>query len=117
MNRYFFIRRLRGPAILILIGGVALLHRMGVLSHSWGWIWPLFLIMLGVFWLAERAALHAEDGYPMGPYPYQAPYQAPYQGTPYGVPFSGAAAPQEPGTAIVPAQTNDFGSGSNGGQV
>ena len=125
MNRYIFIRRLRGPAILLLIGGVELLHQMGVLSRSWGWIWPLGLILMGVFWLAERAALHGEDGYPQGPYPYQAPYppqyQPPYPGAPYGAQFSGAgpvaAAPQQPGTAIVPARTNDFESGSNGGQL
>jgi hypothetical protein len=119
MNRYIFIRRLRGPAILLLIGGVELLHQLGVLSHAWGWIWPLGLIMLGVFWLAERAALHGEEGYPMGPYPYQAPYQPPYQAPYPSAPYPGAApaAPQSPGTAIVPAQTNDFGSGSNGGQL
>jgi hypothetical protein len=121
MNRYIFIRRLRGPAILLLIGGVELLHQLGVLRHSWGWIWPLGLILIGALWLAERAALHDEDGYPQGPYPYQASYPPPYAGAPYGAGFSGAgpgaAAPQQPGTAIVPAKTNDFGSGSNGGQL
>ena len=124
MNRYLFIRRLRGPAILLLIGGVELLHQLGVLSRAWSWIWTLLLIMLGVFWLAERAAL-AGEGYPPGCYSCDTPYPgsypgSPYQGGPYpGAPYSAAApaAPQQPGTAIVPAQTNDFGSGSNGGQI
>ena len=32
MNRYILIRRLRGPAILLLIGVIALLHQTGIVS-------------------------------------------------------------------------------------
>ena len=39
MNRYILIRRLRGPAILLLIGVLALLHTSGLI-HSF---WHLFL--------------------------------------------------------------------------
>jgi hypothetical protein len=111
MNSYIVIRRLRGPAFLLLVGVIALLNQMDILS--WGHAWPLFLIMAGVLLLAERAAL-SREGYP--PYPgaqypdagYQnAPYpNAPYQGT-------GTQSPASPGTSIVPAN-NDFD--SRGGQ-
>ncbi|MGP8268799.1 MAG: LiaI-LiaF-like domain-containing protein [Terracidiphilus sp.] len=64
MNRYVMIRRLRGPAILLLIGVLALLHQMGVVSHFWRLFWPLLFIMIGVIMLAERAALATDGGYP-----------------------------------------------------
>jgi hypothetical protein len=102
MNRYIFIRRLRGPAFLLLVGVIALLNQADILS--WGHAWPLFLILMGVMLLAERAAL---VGQPIPPYP----------GVPYGQGQPNAAgqpyAPANPGTSIVPAQ-NDFE--SRGGQ-
>ena len=64
MSSYIMIRRLRGPAILLLIGVLALLHQMGVVGHFWHLFWPLLFIMIGVIMLAERAALAAEGGYP-----------------------------------------------------
>ncbi|HEY1766413.1 MAG TPA: hypothetical protein VGG26_02090 [Terracidiphilus sp.] len=132
MNRYILIRRLRGPAFLLLVGIMALLSQAHILS--WGKSWPLYLILGGVLLLAERAALAAE-GYP--PYP-----GAPYSGTPYpdnpypGAPYPGApnpnvgpnnagtqfdsnapaGSPSQPGTAIVPSRPNDFGGGPSGGQ-
>ena len=104
MNRYILIRRLRGPAFLLLVGVNALLAQ----SHILGWSrsWPFYLILAGVLTLAERAALAAD-----GPIP------PPYPGAPYtGAP---AAAPQSPAvesTSIVPAHSHDFGNDSNGGQ-
>jgi hypothetical protein len=106
MSRYILIRRLRGPAFLLLVGVIALLAQAHILG--WGKSWPLYLILAGVFLLAERAALAAEGGYPQMPYP--------------GVPYPGAvnpgqtAAPQQPGTAIVSAQSEDFGKEPDGGQ-
>ena len=46
MNRYLMIRRLRGPAFLLLLGICAMLHQLNMLSvwHAW----PLFLILLCV---------------------------------------------------------------------
>ena len=54
MNSWLLIRRLRGPAFLILLGITALLNQWGVLSF--GRSWPLYLILAGVLGLAERAA-------------------------------------------------------------
>lgn len=54
MNRWYQIRRLRGAVILILIGVLALLNQWNVLH--WGTSWPLFLIVLGLMMLVERAA-------------------------------------------------------------
>jgi hypothetical protein len=57
MNAWLRIRRLRGPAFLILVGITALLNQWRVLSFSRSW--PLYLILAGVLGLAERAALAA----------------------------------------------------------
>ena len=105
MNRYILIRRLRGPAILLLLGVIALLHEAGLVEF-WSLFFPLLLILIGVLKLAERAALAAagdEVPYPGSPYPYGA-----------AVP---ATAPQTPATtAVVPAATQDYTRGPEGGQ-
>jgi len=114
MNRYILIRRLRGPAFLLLIGVIALLHQTGVVYHFWHLFWPLALILFGVLLLAERAALEME-GYPP---PYGG---VPYQGGPNPpVPGSGPQAgygptPAGTSTAIVPEAPDDL-ERSNGGQ-
>ncbi len=109
MNQYYFIRRLRGPAILLLIGAIALLHTAGLISRPWQLFWPLLLILLGVLLLAERAALAAESGAPIWP------FGGPANG---GVPPSGIVIPpqHEQGTSIVPADSHDFRKDSEGGQ-
>ena len=111
MNRYFLIRRLRGPAILLLIGVIALLHSTGLVHSFWRWFWPLLLITLGVLLLAERALLAADGGYPMWPYG-GAPNQYPMNpsGSTGVPPYQGQA------TAIVPSETHDFGKNPDGGQ-
>lgn len=109
MNRYILIRRLRGPAFLLLVGVIALLAQANIMS--WGQCWPFFLILAGVLLLAERAAL-ATEGYPPppgAPWQNQAPGQSAGQGT-------GQTAQQSPGTAIVPAESHDFGDEIHGGQ-
>jgi hypothetical protein len=112
MNRYIFIRRLRVPAILMLIGVLALLHEMGVLRF-WHLFIPLLLILLGVLLLAERAIL-AVDGYPPFPTQYPDPYANQYPGAPYsaaGDPLAAAAPaqpPSQPGSSIVPAAPHDI---------
>jgi hypothetical protein len=55
MNTWLLIRRLRGPAFLIMVGITALLNQWGVLSFTRSW--PLYLILAGAIGLAERAAL------------------------------------------------------------
>ena len=54
MNSWLLIRRLRGPAFVILVGINCLLHEWGILSF--GRSWPLYLILGGILGLAERAA-------------------------------------------------------------
>jgi hypothetical protein len=100
MNRYILIRRLMGPAILLLIGVLALLHQADVISSFWHLFWPLLLILIGVLKLAERAAL-ANEPYPEVPYEGYQPYPGAYAGAP-------AQPPPATGTSIVPAGTNDI---------
>jgi hypothetical protein len=108
MSHYIMIHRLRGPAILLLIGGLALLDHTGVIHHFWGWFWPLLLIMLGLFMLAERAALAAEGDYPPWPYPGQ-----PYPGAnPGGAP----PYPTAESSTNASASAQEFGKNSQGGQ-
>jgi hypothetical protein len=122
MSRYIQIRHLRFPAFLLLVGGLELLRQMGLIGHFWHLFWPLLLIGIGVFMLAERAALAAEGGYPpvpfCGSYPGGPPYpSAPYTGTVDPNPVAGAPqhpAPEAP--AIIPADSEEFGSDLNGGQ-
>ena len=109
MNRYVLIRRLRGPAFLLLLGIIALLHQTGVVDHFWHLFWPLALILWGVLLLAERAALEMEgysQMYPDAQYP---------GGYPQGPGAGPGPTPPIPGTSIVPADGNDL-ERRNGGQ-
>jgi hypothetical protein len=107
MNRYILIRRLMGPSILLLLGVVALLHQAHLVH--WNLFVPLLLILIGLFKLAERAALATEGD--------EAPFPGGYPGAPY--PYPGAGAPQggpQQGTSIVPVQPQDITKGPEGGQ-
>jgi hypothetical protein len=108
VNRYILIRRLRGPAFLLLVGINALLAQADILG--WSKSWPFYLILAGVIALAERAALAAAG--PVAPPQYPG---APYPGQAYAGP-AGQQPPVSESTAIVPAHSNDFGNGPNGGQ-
>lgn len=55
MNQYIFLQRIQGPALLLTFGVTALLDQWDILSF--GRSWPLYLIVLGVLKLAQRAAL------------------------------------------------------------
>ena len=122
MNRYILIRRLRGPAFLLLVGVNAILAQSGVLG--WGESWPFYLILAGLFALAERAAIATDGPPPMPPYPGQTYPGQPYPGQPYpgapnpGAPYSGAPGTQptaQASTSIVPAHSHDFDNDPNGG--
>jgi hypothetical protein len=110
MSRYIMIRRLRGPAFLLLVGVIALMAQAHILS--WEKSWPLYLILAGVLQLAERTALAAEGGYPPSPYP-GAPYGG--QGNP-GAPGSAQQNPPQQSGAIVPAYSHEIDRDPNGGQ-
>jgi hypothetical protein len=55
MNRWLLIRRLRGPAFILLVGILAMLQEWT--DFGFNRSWPLFLILAGILALAERAAL------------------------------------------------------------
>ena len=105
MNRYLLIHRLMGPAVLLLLGTIALLHQAHI--ASWNLFVPLLLILIGVIKLAERAALASQPP-PQEPYPGM-PYQGmPYQGSNYpGAPY------QAPGAGAVPPAAPAHDAGTN----
>jgi hypothetical protein len=107
MNRWLLIRRLRGPAFLLMFGVTALLHEWHILSF--GQSWPLYLVLAGVLALAERAAFIAPDPSQMPPqqYPPYAGAGYPPQPAPTGwqTPSSSSASG---GTSIVPSPPSDI---------
>ena len=135
MSRYILIRRLRGPAFLLLVGVNALLAQRGILG--WGQSWPFYLILAGLLMLAERAAL-AWEGYPpfpgapgcgtgqgagQGMNPGAGPGTNP--GTIAGAPFQGAGPGAGQGAtnpasdasgALVSSQWQEFDGDKKGGQ-
>jgi hypothetical protein len=102
MSRYVMIRRLRGPAFLLLVGVLALLNQADILG--WDKSWPFFLILAGLLVLAERAALASEGGYP--PCPDRSYPGTPQPGTSYpGAPQPGATDPRSAtGVPAYPGQ-------------
>jgi hypothetical protein len=92
MNQYLFLRRMRGPIILLTFGITAILDEYAGISYAHSW--PLYLIVWGLLKLAENAIL-AQHPFP-GQYPGITGYPAP--SAPPGT--SGDAAP--PGASIVP---------------
>jgi len=111
MSRYILIRRLRWPAVLLLVGILGLLYQAGVVSYFWGLFWPLLLILMGLIMLAERAVLSSE-GYPM--YPGAAYGAAGPQGAAQTGAEQSAAGTVE--TALVPKRHLGFEDDAKGGQ-
>jgi hypothetical protein len=105
MTRYLFIRRLYGPAFLLLVGVNALLNQADILS--WGHSWPLYLILIGVLKLAERMALASEGAPSYPPYPGQPGAPVP--------PTYPAPAPTAPSTGLTPV-TYELVKKDDGGQ-
>jgi len=96
MNHWLLIRRLRGPAFLLLLGITALLNQWDILSF--GRSWPLYLILFGLMSLAERAALsqaHLDGFDPITGQPI-VPNSTIYGGPGYST----------PGTSIVPSPSS-----------
>ncbi len=109
MSRYILIRRLRGPAFLLLVGVNALLAQAHILG--WGHSWPFYLILAGLLLLAERAVL-ASEGYPLFP---GAPWHDASQGTGQVTGQGAANSAANAGTGIVPS--HDFENDREGGQL
>jgi hypothetical protein len=111
MNSYIMIRRLRGPAFLLLVGVLALLNQANIIG--WGRSWPFFLILAGVLQLAERAILASGGGYP----------PAPYSGAQYpGAPDTRAATgvgpyPGQPEAYIAPERQLEPKKDPEGGEI
>ena len=111
MNRYIFIHRLTGPAILVLLGVVALLSQAHLVHFSI--FVPLLLIMLGVLKLVERMALSGWEYPGNGP---QGPGAPPYGGQPYpygAAPYGSSGQPPttSPTTTSIVPTTHEFGNG------
>jgi hypothetical protein len=107
MNRWIMLRRLRGPAFLLLFGLTALLNQWDILSF--GQSWPLYLILWGVFSLAERAAFIGVP--PPAAYPGAPSYAPPAYGGPgaWTTPNPSAApSSTSPGSSLVPQQPADL---------
>jgi len=109
MNRWLLIRRMRGPAFLLLFGITALMHEWHILSFSQSW--PLYLVLAGVLALAERAAFEQPDPTQMPP----AGYPGNYPGTYPPQPPAGwsQTTPPPAGTAMVPASPTEIERGDN----
>lgn len=94
MNQYLFLRRMRGPIILLTFGITAILDEYAGIGYSRSW--PLYIIVWGLLKLAENAILAQHPPVPPGQYPGYGGYAAP----PATAATAGDAAP--PGTSIVP---------------
>lgn len=112
MNHYILIHRLTGPAILLLLGIVALLSESHVVHFSI--FVPLLLILLGVLKLAERMAL-AGWVYPGGPGAGMGAAPQPPGAAAYGA-SNVAPAPVEPGHDFG-QDFNNSGNGPQGGKL
>jgi hypothetical protein len=101
MNQYLFLRRMRGPIILLTFGITAILDEYAGISYAHSW--PLYIIVWGLLKLAENAVLAQNPPTPPAPWPgYPSGYQAPgnagattYTGTMSGDAASSVVPPQE----------------------
>lgn len=106
MNRYYMIRRLTGPAFILLTGVLAMLNEWTSLGfHK---TWPLYIILAGLLALGRRWALAQEEaadgyGYPYAQGGYPPPQPAGYPPAP--------TQPTTPGTSIVPSAPTGIDAG------
>lgn len=68
-NTYMLVRALRGPVLLMALGGLLTLHRFQDLSFAK--TWPVLLILLGLMKLFERMTLHSGTTPPPAGGPFQ----------------------------------------------
>lgn len=98
MNQYIFLRRMRGPIILLTFGITAILDEYAGIGY--GRSWPLYIIVWGVLKLAENAILAQHPPAMPGSYPGQVPGTPGYPAAAAASGVSGEATP--PATSIVP---------------
>jgi hypothetical protein len=97
MNQYLFLRRMRGPIILLTFGITAILDEYTGISYAHSW--PLYIIVWGLLKLAENAILAQNPpAAPVGYPGYQAPAGMGYTS------YTGAtpADPSTTATTMVP---------------
>src|ERR1700742_1969870 len=110
MNSYIWIHRIKGPAMLLVFGITALLNEWDIISF--GRSWPLYLIVLGVLQLAERAAWSQyQEQYVQAPYPAQGVAPGGAQGTPSAAPPSSSIVVSPPSLPDDPQRRFDSGEG------
>jgi hypothetical protein len=97
MNQYLFLRRMRGPIILLTFGITAILDEYAGIGYSRSW--PLYLIVWGLLKLAENAILAQHPPVMPGQYPGTAGYSSP--GATSTAMSADLSAPGS-GTSIVP---------------
>jgi Domain of unknown function (DUF5668) len=96
VNQWLQLRRLRGPAFLVLLGIMFLLAEWHIISFHRSW--PLLLILAGILTLAERAALARVDP---GQFGGTAGTYAPYPPPAYTPPTGSVAPPPSPSTELA----------------
>ncbi len=105
MNQYLFLRRMRGPIILLTFGITAILDEYAGISYAHSW--PLYIIVWGLLKLAENAILAQNPPTPPAPWPgYQSGYQAGYPtpGTPGATTYTGVTPGDATSSTVVPPQ-------------
>jgi len=114
MNQYLFLRRMRGPIMLLVFGVTAILDEYTGIHYSMSW--PLYIIAWGILKLAENAVLAQNPPLPPGPWPgsqsgsQSGSYPGQYPGG-YPPPPAAGYDPNAPAgtqtTAIVPAHDEE----------
>lgn len=102
MNQYIFLRRMRGPIMLLVFGVTAILAEYTRIGYSESW--PLYVIAWGVLKLAENAILAQNPPSSLPPFPGQPGYPQPgYPQT--GYPQQGYPAYPPPPETVPPGTT------------
>jgi hypothetical protein len=104
MNQYLFLRRMRGPIILLTFGITAILDEYAGISYAHSW--PLYIIVWGLLKLAENAILAQNPPAAPAPWPgYQTGYQAPGT-TPGATTYTGTTPGDVTTATVVPPPDN-----------
>lgn len=98
MNQYLFLRRMRGPIILLTFGITAILDEYAGISYAHSW--PLYIIVWGLLKLAENAILAQNPPAQPAPWPgYPMP-----GATPGATTYTGAMPGDTATATVVPPQ-------------